>query len=66
VQDDKIKTAKNDVIANLPYAEGCKMWFDHHSSEVERLKLKRKFVGTIESADSAVRVVFNCGAEIKP
>ncbi len=66
MQDDKIKTAKNDVIANLPYAEGCKMWFDHHSSEVERLKLKRKFVGAIEPADSAARVVFNYYRVRKP
>ena len=25
VQDSKIKTTENDVIANLPYVEGCRM-----------------------------------------
>jgi len=59
VQDNKIKATKNDVIANLPYVEGCGLWFDHHSSEVERLKQKGKFVGAIEPFDSAARVVFN-------
>ena len=59
VQDNKIKATENDVIANLPYLEGCGLWFDHHSSEVERLKQKGKFVGAIEPFDSAARVVFN-------
>jgi hypothetical protein len=59
VQDNKIKTSHDDVIANLPYVEGCKMWFDHHSSEIERLKLKGKIDGAIEPVDSAARVVFN-------
>ena len=25
VQDNKIKTTQNDVIANLPYVKGCRM-----------------------------------------
>jgi len=66
VQDNKIKATENDVIANLPYVEGCGMWFDHHSSEVERLKLKGKFVGAIEPFDSAARVVFNYFRARKP
>ena len=66
VQDNKIKATNNDVIANLPYVEGCGMWFDHHSSEVERLKLKGKFVGAIEPFDSAARVVFNFFRARKP
>jgi oligoribonuclease NrnB/cAMP/cGMP phosphodiesterase (DHH superfamily) len=66
VQDNKIKATKNDVIANLPYVEGCGMWFDHHSSEIERLKLKGKFVGAIEPFDSAARVVFNYFRARKP
>jgi oligoribonuclease NrnB/cAMP/cGMP phosphodiesterase (DHH superfamily) len=66
VQDNKIKTTKNDVIANLPYVKGCKMWFDHHSSEIERLKLKGKIDGAIEPLDSAARVVFNYFKARKP
>lgn len=66
VQDNKIKATKNDVIANLPYVEGCGLWFDHHSSEVERLKQKEKFVGAIEPFDSAASVVFNYFKARKP
>ena len=66
VQDNKIKTTHDDVIANLPYVEGCKMWFDHHSSEIERLKLKGKIDGAIEPVDSAARVVFNYFRVRKP
>ena len=66
VQDNKIKTTKNDVIANLPYVKDCKMWFDHHSSEIERLKLKGKIDGSIEPVDSAARVVFNYFKARKP
>ena len=66
VQDNKIKTTKNDVIANLPYVKGCRMWFDHHSSEIERLKLKRKIDGAIEPVESAARVIFNYFKARKP
>jgi oligoribonuclease NrnB/cAMP/cGMP phosphodiesterase (DHH superfamily) len=66
VQDNKIKTTKNDVIANLPYVKGCRMWFDHHSSEIERLKLKGKIDGAIEPVDSAARVIFNYFKARKP
>ena len=66
VQNNKIKVTKNDVIANLPYVEGCGLWFDHHSSEAERLKLKAEFVRVIEPFDSAARVVFNYFRARKP
>ncbi|MDR2471915.1 MAG: hypothetical protein LBD09_07395, partial [Treponema sp.] len=37
VQQGRVKVTGNDVIANLPYVPGCRMWFDHHTSETERL-----------------------------
>jgi len=36
VQDGLIKVSKNDILANIPYVQGCGYWFDHHSSEEER------------------------------
>ncbi|MCL2350041.1 MAG: exopolyphosphatase, partial [Defluviitaleaceae bacterium] len=33
VQDGKIEVTSNDVLANIPYVEGCGLWFDHHTSE---------------------------------
>ncbi len=33
VQDGLVEVNQNDVLANIPYVDGCGMWFDHHSSE---------------------------------
>lgn len=37
VQNAKVKISGDDIIANLPFVQGCKIWFDHHSSETGRL-----------------------------
>ena len=59
LQDNKIEVTENDVIANGPYVEGCGLWFDHHSSEHERLQLDGKFKGASELAPSAAQVVYD-------
>ena len=58
VQDGNVEVTKDDVLANVPYAEGCGMWFDHHSSEEERLGRDFKFEGESRPADSAARVIY--------
>ncbi|MBW2193620.1 MAG: exopolyphosphatase [Deltaproteobacteria bacterium] len=57
LQDNKIDVTENDVLANVPLVEGCGLWFDHHSSEEERLQLKGKFKGACEAAPSAAHVI---------
>lgn len=57
VQDGLVEVTDNDVLANIPYVEGCKMWFDHHSSEFERTE-DRKFEGRSVLAPSAARVIY--------
>lgn len=59
LQDGKIKVDENDILANVPYVEGCGLWFDHHSSEKERLDLQGKYQGRSEHAPSAARVICN-------
>lgn len=59
VQDKKISVGKNDVIANLPYMEGCGLWFDHHFSEITRLTSNVVVKGSYELLPSAARVIFN-------
>ena len=59
LQDGKIEITSNDVLANVPYVEGCGLWFDHHSSEQERLDLNGRFEGRSETAPSAARVIYN-------
>jgi hypothetical protein len=57
LQDGKIPVGKNDILANVPYVPGCGLWFDHHSSEQERLSLQGKYEGRSVGAPSAARVI---------
>ena len=58
LQDNKIEVTAGDIIANVPFVEGCGLWFDHHSSEQERLELTGKFKGASELAPSAAQVIY--------
>jgi hypothetical protein len=59
VQDGKVPVTDNDVLANVPYVKGCGLWFDHHSSEQQRLALHGQFEGACEPEPSAARVIAN-------
>ena len=58
IQDGLIQATKNDIVANVPYIEGCGLWFDHHSSEEERLGKDLKFEGVSKKAPSCAHVVY--------
>ncbi len=58
VQDGVIDVTDNDIMANIPYVAGCKMWFDHHSSESERLGENQAFEGESRLAPSAARIIY--------
>jgi nanoRNase/pAp phosphatase (c-di-AMP/oligoRNAs hydrolase) len=59
VQDGKVEVSENDVLANVPFVSGCGLWFDHHSSEEERLGPGIEFKGRYEAAPSCARVIWN-------
>jgi len=59
VQDGLVKATDNDILANIPYIPGCKLWFDHHSSETERLGKKVYFEGVSRMAPSCARVIYD-------
>jgi oligoribonuclease NrnB/cAMP/cGMP phosphodiesterase (DHH superfamily) len=59
MQDNKIAVNENDILANVPFVNGCGLWFDHHSSERERLQLDDKFKGASKNAPSAAQVVYD-------
>ena len=60
VQDGKVKVDENDVLANIPFVEGCGSWFDHHSSEYERLEVgELNFNGAVELAPSCAQVIWD-------
>ncbi len=58
IQDGLIEVTDNDIMANIPYVKGCKMWFDHHSSESERLGDDAEFEGESRLAPSAARIIY--------
>jgi len=59
LQDSKFEVTKEDVLTNVPYVPGCGLWFDHHSTEVERIVGKVDFRGDCRLAPSAARVVYD-------
>jgi nanoRNase/pAp phosphatase (c-di-AMP/oligoRNAs hydrolase) len=59
IQDGFIEATKNDVVVNVPYIPGCGLWFDHHSSEDERLQAGIKFEGAAKPAPSCARVIYD-------
>jgi len=58
IQDGRVKADENDIVANVPFIEGCGLWFDHHSSEEERLGKDFKFNGVSRPAASCARIVY--------
>ena len=61
VQDGKIELSKDDITTNLPYDPRVGMAFDHHESEIDRLKAVETGGKLIidENAKSAARVVYD-------
>ena len=61
VQDGKIELSANDITTNLPYDPRVALAFDHHESEVDRLKALETGGKLIidPNARSAARVVYD-------
>lgn len=68
LQDGLVEVNENDCLANVPFVEGCGLWFDHHSSEHERLQLKGKYKGESRLTPSCARIIYEYygGAERFP
>lgn len=58
IQDNKVEISENDIIANAPYVKGCGLWFDHHTSEHQRLDLNDQYNGASELRPSAAQVIY--------
>jgi nanoRNase/pAp phosphatase (c-di-AMP/oligoRNAs hydrolase) len=67
LQDGLEEVTADDVLANVPYVPGAALWFDHHSSESERLGAIQ-FEGASRLEDSAAHVIYEYygGAEKLP
>jgi hypothetical protein len=62
MQRGLITPEPTDIIANLPYAEGCALWFDHHVTN----QPQRPFKGLYRIAPSAARLVYEYYADRLP
>jgi oligoribonuclease NrnB/cAMP/cGMP phosphodiesterase (DHH superfamily) len=58
-QDGLIEVTSEDIVVNIPYIKGCGLWFDHHTSEEEKIPDIGEFKGRFEIAPSAARVIYN-------
>ena len=68
LQDGLFQPTENDVLANVPYVPGCGMWFDHHTSENDRVGWSKDVQGESRLAPSAARIIYEYygGAEKFP
>ena len=58
LQDGLVEINEDDCLANVPYVEGCGLWFDHHSSEFERQQLEGKYKGESRVTPSCARIIY--------
>lgn len=59
LQDGKVAVTENDVLANVPYVKGAGLWFDHHSSESERIEDTGEVKGKTGDAPSTARLIYD-------
>lgn len=59
LQDGLVEITEDDCLANVPYVDGCGLWFDHHSSEHERLSLEGRYKGESRITPSCARIIYD-------
>lgn len=59
MQDGKVEVNNNDIIANIPYAPGAYLAFDHHISETIRITDNPENHILDADAPSAARLIYN-------
>lgn len=60
IQDNEVEITCNDVLTNVPFHENAGLWFDHHSSEIERVDPEGRFIGKcVPEALSCARLVYD-------
>jgi oligoribonuclease NrnB/cAMP/cGMP phosphodiesterase (DHH superfamily) len=55
MQRQRVAIYPTDIIANLPYHENCRLWFDHHFTN----RIDQPFNGAFQPAPSAARLIYN-------
>jgi len=54
LQRGQVEIREGDIIANLPYADKCTLWFDHHYTN----QVDHPFNGVFKIAPSAAGIIF--------
>jgi hypothetical protein len=55
IQKGLVDIHEGDIVANLPYAPNCSLWFDHHFSN----QGEQPFTGAFRMAPSAAGIIFD-------
>jgi hypothetical protein len=55
IQKGQVDIHQGDIVANLPYAPHCSLWFDHHFSN----QGQQPFEGAFRMAPSAAGIIFD-------
>ena len=59
IQNESLEITQNDVLTNVPFDERAGLWFDHHSSEIERVNPEGRVWGICRpTALSCARLVY--------
>src|SRR5262249_12817035 len=66
ITDKRVLVGSDDVLANVPYAPRCGMWFDHHLLTESNEKPPAAFRGRFGLAPSAARLVYDYYLERQP
>lgn len=59
LQDGVVEVTANDCLANVPFVEGCGLWFDHHSSETQRNAYQGKYQGESRQSPSCAHIIYD-------
>lgn len=59
IQAGNIAVAETDVLANVPYTQGCGLWFSHHTNEDDPKHMKIRFEGDARPAPSTTQVIWD-------
>lgn len=59
LQDGLVEVGPDDCLANVPFVDGCGLWFDHHSSEQERNAYKGRYKGESRNCPSCAHIIYD-------
>ena len=58
IQDGLVEINENDCLVNVPFVDGCGLWFNH-SSEHERMELQGRYKGESRIAPSCASIIYD-------